>query len=388
MLIDAILLIQDVQLVCFTIIFGFVALQRRDDPVPRWLWYGFLANTAGALLDFASAHTPLWLSRGVNMEMIPLSYVLLNMAVVRFIHRGARTMWPQVAAVLITLPVFLAWSGHAIRFPSDSLIDLTIAVQTLITGILLLCSDERSTRLPRVLMSVFLLAFAAVEFVRAWVAFIMRQDPDVFSKRLETTSAVAYIVSTSVLPLAFIWMMNARLEADLKRQTVLDPLTQVLNRRGLDEVLSRELARYARYGNPLTVALVDLDHFKQLNDTHGHITGDMVLTGVARLLTKFVRRTDTVARMGGEEFVLILPHTGPGPAELLLERVRAGIASYAGQEPEIPVTVTASIGFSTTRDRADVSPTELLREADRALYEAKAAGRNRVQSFSGETQNI
>jgi diguanylate cyclase (GGDEF)-like protein len=380
MLIDAILLIQDVQLLCFTIIFGFVALQHRDDATRRWLWFSFVANAAGALIDFLSGHLPLWIGRGINMEMIPLSYMLINVAVIRFIGRFHKTQWISIAIFAGTLPLFLMWSGHPVQFPTDSLVDLAIALQVLVTGVILLCSSEEATRSPRILMSTFLLAFSVVEFARAFVAFVLRQDPDVFSKRLETTSSVAYIVSTSVLPLAFIWMINSRLEADLKRQTLLDPLTQVWNRRGLRQVLDREVARYVRYGNPFSVVLVDLDHFKQLNDTHGHVAGDEVLAAVANLLVKLVRKTDVVARFGGEEFVLVLPHTDDAAAEILLERLREGVETSSGAA----VPVTASFGFSGTRKRKTADATELLREADKALYRAKESGRNRIVSFAAE----
>jgi diguanylate cyclase (GGDEF)-like protein len=382
MLIDAILLIQDVQLLCFTIIFGFVALQHWEDQTRRWLWYSFLANAAGALTDFLGGHLPLWIGRGINMEMIPLSYMLINVAVVRFMGRFHKTQWVSIAIVVCTLPLFLMWSGHPVQYPTDSLVDLSIALQAVITGVILLRSSEESTRSPRVLMGTFLLAFSVVEFARAFVAFVVHQDPDIFSKRLELTSSVAYIVSTSVLPLAFIWMINSRLEADLKRQTMLDPLTQVLNRRGLRQVLDREVSRYARYGYPLSVALIDLDRFKQLNDTYGHATGDAVLVGVADLIVALLRKTDVVARIGGEEFVLVLPHTDDVAAEMLLERIREGVETSCGTE--VATTVTASFGFSSTRQRAAVEAMDLLGEADKALYRAKESGRNRIVAFTAE----
>ncbi|MES2392199.1 MAG: GGDEF domain-containing protein [Acidobacteriota bacterium] len=380
MLINAILLIQDVQLLCFTIIFGFVALQRRDDPTPRWLFYSFLANAAGALFDFSSGHLPGWIARGVNLEMIPLSYALINFAVIQFMHRFKRTQWGAWAILLATLPVFLKWSGNAEHWRGDALQDGTIALEVVITGVILLWSKEKATLYPRVLMSFFLLAFFCVEGLRAWVALVIGQNPDVWSSNLEFVSSVSYVVSTSVLPLAFVWMMASRLQAELTRETILDPLTMVLNRRGLRQVLEKELARYARYQHPLSLAVVDLDHFKQLNDTHGHVAG------VAELLTKLVRKTDAVARIGGEEFVLVLPHTDDVSAKILLDRVREGLEKFSGKTAALTLPVTASIGFSGTRKRKDIEVKAIMREADLALYRAKRTGRNCVAAFTSEDE--
>ena len=255
-----------------------------------------------------------------------------------------------------------------------------------ITGVILLWSREKATAYPRVLMSVFLLAFFCVEGLRAWVALVLGQNPDVWSTKLEFVSSVSYVVSTSVLPLAFVWMMASRLQAELLRETILDPLTMVLNRRGLRQVLDRELARYARYQHPLSLAVVDLDHFKRLNDTHGHVAGDGVLAGVAELLTKLVRKTDAVARIGGEEFVLVLPHTDDVNAKVLLERVREGLEKFSGKTTALAMPVTASFGFSGTRKRKDVDVKAIMREADLALYRAKRTGRNCVAAFTSEDE--
>jgi diguanylate cyclase (GGDEF)-like protein len=397
MLLNASLLIQDVQLLCFAVIFGFVAWQHWEDRSRRWLWYSFLANAVGAVLDFSGKHLPFWLGNAVGAEMIPLSYALLNTAIVYFLGRLRWTQWISVAVLLGTLPFFLHWRQPGFAVQTSALGDLAIAIQVLAISALLLCSRERSTRAPRRLMSAFLFVFSAVEFTRAFVAFALHHKPDAFSKPLELTSIVAYIVSTSVLPLAFIWMMNARLEADLIQKSLLDPLTQVLNRRGLFEELDREIARSNRYGEHLTVVLADLDHFKRLNDTFGHAAGDAVLIGFVRLLVNTLRRADIIARIGGEEFVLLLPHAGVREAQPLLERLRIEVSQYRqsthlgaahGLAPEdaddlkSSLRITASFGATTVGPERVATANELLREADLALYRAKNDGRNRVHFFS------
>lgn len=377
----AILLIQDVQLLCFTIVFGVLALQRWSDPVKRWLWYSFLANAAGAVLDLSAGHLPTWLGRGINGVMIPLSYAILNIAIVHFDRRGKRAAWISWLIVLAGLPLFLLWRNDLVRVPSDGLIDVLIAFECTITVVLLLDRKEQSTQAPRLLMGGFLLSFVLVELARGWVAFVLHLSPDVATPTLALVSAVSYIVNVSLLPLAFIWMMQARLEWDLLRQSIIDPLTGVLNRRGLEQVLDRELAHYHRYGEELSLAMLDLDHFKQLNDRYGHAAGDTILAGIPGLLTGQLRETDIVGRFGGEEFVLLFPHAEIAQVRPMLERLCQTLRQRTGLIFSTDVRITASLGVTSTAGRRPIKADQLLREADAALYEAKARGRDQVCYF-------
>jgi diguanylate cyclase (GGDEF)-like protein len=381
MLMRATLLIQDVQLVCFTIVFGVLAIQRWSDRTRRWLWYSFLANAAGAVFDLSMDHLPHWVGHGINEEMIPLSYALLNVAIVYFDRRGRTAVWLSGLIMVAGLPFFLAWSGHPVQWPSDALADLLDALECSVTVVVLLQGKEQSTRAPRLLMGGFLIFFVVVEALRYWVAFPLHMDPDTFG-HLEMVSLVTYIVDISLLPLAFVWMMNARLESDLLQQSIVDALTTVLNRRGLEQALERELARFRRYGDDLTVAMLDLDHFKQFNDEYGHAAGDSILVGVAHLLSHRLRETDVVGRLGGEEFVLLLPHTELGESAPILEHLCLSVREHRDWLPHESVRVTASFGVTSTQGRRGVSATELLEKADVALYQAKQAGRDQVKFFS------
>src|ERR1700748_894519 len=109
MLVPATLVIVYVQLLCFTVVFGVLALQRWSDRMRRWLWYCFLANTAGAIFDLFAGHLPTWISHGINGEMIPLSYALLNVALVYFDRRSKRAVWISALILLAGLPFLLAW---------------------------------------------------------------------------------------------------------------------------------------------------------------------------------------------------------------------------------------------------------------------------------------
>ena len=170
---------------------------------------------------------------------------------------------------------------------------------------------------------------------------------------------------------------NARLEV-LART---DPLTQLLNRRVLVERLSQEVERARRYDGKITLLMIDLDHFKRVNDQYGHLVGDDVLRDVATLLKNALRAVDVVARYGGEEFVVVLPET-PAPGALAFaERLRERIeATDFSAHPHGTFHLTTSIGMATFPGPRTESGEDLLARADEALYRAKADGRNRVRT--------
>lgn len=164
----------------------------------------------------------------------------------------------------------------------------------------------------------------------------------------------------------------------LKRRADRDGLTGLFNRRSFDARLDLELKRHMRHKAGFVLLMADLDHFKKVNDTHGHLAGDAVLRHAAQTLEGGIRTTDFLARFGGEEFVVILPHTGQAQAWMLAERLRRRVSGgnlrYAGRA--IPVTV--SIGLAGFTPGQAATPASLLAMADQALYAAKNAGRNRV----------
>lgn len=152
-----------------------------------------------------------------------------------------------------------------------------------------------------------------------------------------------------------------------------DPLTAVSNRRALDETLNNQFAMKSRYQTTFSLIIIDIDHFKEVNDRQGHVYGDDVLREVARHLDDCVRETDLVARFGGEEFVLVLPQTDLGGACILADRVRHLISQ------QMHVTVSGGVAMVIEGD----TPGSLLARADSALYTAKSAGRNRIFRHNG-----
>ncbi|MCK6424094.1 MAG: diguanylate cyclase [Burkholderiaceae bacterium] len=160
-----------------------------------------------------------------------------------------------------------------------------------------------------------------------------------------------------------------------------DALTGLVNRGHLGELLAREVQRQRRKGARLSVLLIDVDHFKQVNDRHGHACGDAVLRSLAERSLDCVRASDTLGRWGGEEFLLLMPDTGLEDARTGAERLRLHLAREAVQHQGLTVPVTMSGGLAELRDGE--SPEALLERADQALYRAKALGRNRVEAAAG-----
>lgn len=170
---------------------------------------------------------------------------------------------------------------------------------------------------------------------------------------------------------------NAQLFRRTQEMAITDALTGLYNRRHFEEVLDHEYLRAQRYGHPLSLAIIDLDHFKRINDTLGHLAGDMVLQQISRLLRESVRHVDVVSRYGGEEFTLLLPNTSLEEAAVLAERLRLTVQGRTFVTSQHRVNITISSGVATLGE--DVPTKEMLiQHADEALLLAKSQGRNRV----------
>jgi diguanylate cyclase (GGDEF)-like protein len=196
----------------------------------------------------------------------------------------------------------------------------------------------------------------------------------------DTVLALNHDYANAQLELAQINLKLQQREAQIVAASLTDPLTGVGNRRRLEQALAMEVSRADRSGGSLCAFMADLDHFKRVNDTHGHEAGDKVLASFGDVLRRRTRATDIVARFGGEEFVVLMPATFLDVAMAIAERIRAAISDLR-IEP-LPDPITASFGVA---ERPAGEPGEgLLRRADVALYEAKRLGRNRVIAANGD----
>ncbi len=189
---------------------------------------------------------------------------------------------------------------------------------------------------------------------------------------------------------ARVHLHNQTLQTELRRRNArleqisrTDELTGLSNRRHFMEVIDAEFARCTRYQSPLSLVLLDLDHFKTINDTFGHVVGDGVLAGVGATLTDLLRKCDSAARYGGEEFALLLPETVASGAMVVAERCRQVIeeTDFEGVAPNF--RVTASFGVAAYPEHVVGRVEDLIRKADQALYLAKGRGRNQAVSIRG-----
>ena len=202
-------------------------------------------------------------------------------------------------------------------------------------------------------------------------------EPTPFQALLFAIGALAPPLAT----LGFVLMVNERLRFELTRRATLDPLTLTYNRRTLAELAARALAQARRQDSGFGVLLLDVDHFKRINDTLGHAAGDEALQQLVGILRAGMRAEDTLGRMGGEEFIVLLPHVDARQAVAAGERLRAAVEAARPLLGGTPWPMTVSIGVAARTGEEDFDA--LLRRADTAMYAAKHAGRNRVAACEG-----
>ena len=173
--------------------------------------------------------------------------------------------------------------------------------------------------------------------------------------------------------------------SSIKNIAIYDTLTGLYNRRYFEERLGMDAQKSFYGGTPLSLVMVDIDHFKKVNDTFGHTEGDQVLCRVSSLLKSSIRKKDTVARYGGEEFILILPEAGLEASFVIAERIRRLIENTLFEVGRAQINLTVSMGISNFPSHRAKSKEELIKMADQALYDAKRGGRNKVCIFAGKS---
>jgi diguanylate cyclase (GGDEF)-like protein len=306
---------------------------------------------------------PLTLSSGLVTAGIALHLVGM--------HRHTRPKlgaWGPFA-VAGALGVFVAVASCFIEAPAHRVMLLhVVLVAMLVATIARELVPVRRFFGVRVLMAT--MGFAVVANVLLFVGAVVRPE-EVLQGAMP--GLLINMVMTMLTTSAFVLWLQEELRETLRRAAHTDLLTGVLNRYGLLPQLRRELARSARHGAPLAVALCDIDHFKQINDTRGHAAGDGVLQAFSGALLRHVRATDLVARWGGEEFLLVLPDTDAARAKAAVERMQGAMAA----EGAASGGVSFSAGIASTADEGAADIDALLARADHRLYAAKAT-RNTV----------
>lgn len=343
-------------------------------------WTTSLGVQALAWLLFAGrGHFSDLISITAANGLLALAWSLQFAAVLEFRHRAVPhwLLWAPTAATFV-LFMLLTDNFHARLIVSSGLFS---AANVLLAAALLRNPSHPNLRAHQLLAGCYLFVALALiaRGIGAWL------DPGAFSTILTPNllHSVLYLGSYALIvagSLAFLLMHKERSDEETTRLATTDPLTGVFNRRTFIELAEQELARARRTDTPLSLMMLDLDHFKRVNDTYGHLVGDQVLVSFTKLVRECMRRGDLVVRYGGEEFCVLLPATPLAAATALAERIRNATASTT--PTSLPFRVTTSIGLTTYTGGASTVLGDLLARADEALYRAKDEGRDRVIALS------
>jgi diguanylate cyclase (GGDEF)-like protein len=356
----------------------------------RHTYPGF-GNWVGSVVLFASAMVFLTLRDLMSPTEFALAPALCLLGAMALADRGAHRFFGRPGADPAALALLggsvLALLGTALVARDAMVVHVVGAAGAAALAFLAAWTFLRNAapglRAAALMCAGVLLLFGIQRLLR--IEFYLSAAAAVDLQRAVPVSAFNYVVNAVFVTFwsfSFFVLNTTRVELELEASraellalSLTDPLTGVRNRRALYDCAQHEIARAGRSGEPVTLLMVDVDHFKKVNDLHGHPVGDKVLREVAAAILNTARGSDVVARFGGEEFAVLLIQTEQAAATA--ERLRAAIARLEVRAPEGPVKVTVSIGVASASGES-IDFEALIRHADDALYKAKREGRNRV----------
>lgn len=357
---------------------------RRRDGLGRWA-AALLVNAIGHLLIMLRGLIPDLLSIVVGNLMLSSVFVGMIAAVYQFQGRPVR--WALLLAPPLLVLVFV--SVFIDNFPARvSFVGLVIGLQAVWALLAALSHRHATVGRGQWLLVAGLSLEAVVLGGRALVAISTHSEATniLQGSGLQTLTFLATFSVVLVSSVGFVFMSRDRADENNRVLAALDPLTGVANRRSLIAALDRDVARAQRMREPMALMMVDIDHFKDVNDQYGHPAGDRVLCSVVNVLRQRVRAQDLVGRYGGEEFMVLLPDTGLMGAEQLARELCKAVEESRCPVDGVPgpgIAVTVSIGVFGGRLESGDSWDMLIAAADRALYQAKNNGRNRVEVATG-----
>lgn len=337
--------------------------------------YGFLA--AGTILVAARGHISLFLSILVGNTFIFLGFTLQHKGALAFMEEGRRYL-SLVYALLLIAVLGLAYFTYVKPSTEDRILVISayLAILMALTATVLL---PGSKGIPSRRVIAGICAFNSALNVVRGIGTAYLGAPQNFLERnnFQILSLLLSNLANTALLLGFTWMVNARLQSELEYAANMDSLTGVMNRRAMEATLKKEIRRSRASHRPLTFFILDIDHFKKINDTRGHAAGDEVLKQVAQTLVDELRIDDHVSRWGGEEFCCLLPRTVLVQGIEVAERLRECLeAMEIGLDGDRGFRLTVSIGVAELK--SEDTSFSLIRRADEALYKAKRSGRNQV----------
>jgi diguanylate cyclase (GGDEF)-like protein len=365
--------------IVFTVCIGLLAVYNRRVIGMCWFAAGLVVGLIKLILQGLEGHGSSVLTSMTANELYLVSFGLQLMGLRWFVMRRPLRncrMWTCIVVVLIIYTVaFIAhvpYTGNLINVPF-------VAICIVSAWMLWKRGDGQFSAVSHVTSTILCLqggvaAYRAIltnlHYAQPWATVNAHSDP-----RWLYSLAVAAFLAT-IMVMCYLWFLVTELESELAEQARTDPLTGALNRRAMEEAALRETSRCIRNGQALSMIVIDIDRFKQLNDTRGHAAGDRALQALVCRIRSILRQRDSIARTGGEEFAILLPNTTEFDALAIAERVRQAVEQLEVPFETGPIKMTICGGVAQFDAAGDWEA--MMNLADSAMYEAKKRGRNLI----------
>jgi diguanylate cyclase (GGDEF)-like protein len=342
--------------------------------------FAFFLATIANLLLILSGSIPNFLSIVVSHCLLLSAFVLFYTGVLHFFKSPRRIRYPWALTVVASiLTIYLNLSHDR----TTALIYVIALSFFLVRGVIALEIFRQAA--DRIFLKIFaflMAAYAIFALNRVYFLLVLGHPPSAQQRQvLQTVSVLLSVSFVFLIGLSFLLMLCSELLTLVKDESERDLLCGVLNRRGIEQKLDAELKRSGRASQNLAIALIDIDHFKAINDHAGHAAGDAALRDLVSAISGHLRPHDLLGRFGGDEFLLILPHTSSSEAFTVSSRIEQSVRELSIPGDAIPLTI--SIGLTQAASGEIAGP--LLARADKALYSAKNAGRNCCRFLLHET---
>jgi diguanylate cyclase (GGDEF)-like protein len=352
---------------------AFLGMKRmyRHLPSTGSFALGFFSGFLGCILAIVRGSVPTFVSVVIEQFLFFSAFVLFYRGILLFFRspRTTRFLWTSVVVALLLQTYF-------------STVDDRIAPRIIIVSVVLFLSRgliavelfrQAGQRSILHVFAILMAAYALFGAGRSVATFLHGPAYDLMqASRFQTPSLVINLFFICIIGIFFLLMLSSELVAIVEAQSLYDHISGALNRRGIDQRLALELVRAERNGYQLAIALMDIDHFKHINDTAGHAAGDAALRQVVEVISSRLRSYDFFGRYGGDEFLLVLPQTSCDDARRIAERMEHAVSGLTTSKFDLPITLSIGLTFATPCETA----VSMLARADMALYAAKRAGRN------------